>query len=58
MATYTLDGDPLGETLESFLKLNDNLDPADVSALRGLKPGESCTIGGGAAAEFTVKRET
>lgn len=43
-------------SLEEFIASNEALDAEDLSVLTGLRIGESYAIGGGAAAEFTVRR--
>lgn len=54
-AKYTLDGEPVD--LEDFLNVNkDGLTKEEVKAVKGLRPGKSIVFGGGAAAEFVLKR--
>lgn len=58
-ARYTLDGEPVD--LDDLIR--DNQDPdfgfeaTDIAQLRALQPGQELRFGGGAAAEFTVRRE-
>lgn len=56
--TYVLDDDPDTEafTLEDFLSNNEGLDDTEKDQVTNLKVGESYLLGGGAAAEFTIRR--
>lgn len=58
--TYILDEDPLSEAfpLDDFLKNNEDLGEGDKEDVVALGVGESMKLGGGAAAEFTIKRVT
>lgn len=49
----TIDGAPAGNLL-AFFEANPDLPEDDVDRLLSLRPGESVTIGGGAAASFVV----
>lgn len=54
-ARYTLDGVPV--RLADFLRQNrDGLEPAEVSRVNALRPGESIAFGGGAAAVAVLAR--
>lgn len=58
---YTLDGEPLGD-IEDFISVNTAedslpLSEVQVAAIRAMNPGDSMILGGGAAAEFLLKRE-
>lgn len=53
---YTLDTDPKNFDLNDFLKNNEGLGEGDKEDILRLDVGESLQLGGGAAAEFTLKR--
>lgn len=55
---YVLDEDPLTEafSFNDFIKNNESLPEDDKEGVRDLDIGESMKLGGGAAAEFTIKR--
>lgn len=55
---YVLDDDPDTEafTLEDFLSNNEGLDDAEKEHVTNLKVGEEYLLGGGAAAEFMIRR--
>ena len=58
MPRYTLDREAV--VFEDFLRdlsLDQALDPDEVEAILNLQPGEEYRIGGGAVAEFVVRRE-
>lgn len=53
---YVLDESPEPFSLDDFLKNNENLPEDDKQDVRDLDVGETMNLGGGAAAEFTIKR--
>lgn len=58
--SYTLDGEPVG--IEEFISDNAAEDVAgfteqEVACIRALQPGEAFVFGGGAAAEFVLRRD-
>lgn len=53
---YVLDGNPKSFSLDDFLKNNENLHEGDKEYICDLKVGEAMQLGGGAAAEFNIKR--
>ena len=54
-AVFTLDGEPL-EDIREFVRDN-GLDEAEEAAVYALRPGDEMRFGGGAAAEFVLRRE-
>lgn len=58
-ALFLMDDDPEPFTLEDFMSINAETmdsDDADIKQIAALKVGESCEIGGGAWASFTIRR--
>ena len=58
--SYTLDGEPVD--IEEFISDNTAEDVAgitelEVASIRALQPGEQIIFGGGAAAEFVLRRD-
>lgn len=55
--TIESDGDEWTTTLADFLSDNDgHLSADDERALRGIQPGQTVTLGGGACPTMTVRR--
>lgn len=55
---YTVDGSDESWTLDQIVQANEPeaFDPDDVARLRSLPVGAEISFGGGAWAEFTIKR--
>lgn len=54
--TWTLDDEPI-EDIREFIRDN-ALDEHEEEAVLAMRPGEELRFGGGAAASFTLRRET
>lgn len=59
--TYTLDGDPVD--LEEFFLDNmvpgeEAFSPDEMEEIRSMRPGQAFVTGGGAVAEFVLRRES
>ena len=56
MKLYQIDDNDESTTLEEFLSLNQNLDPDDVEKIKSLGVEETGHFGGGAMAEWKIRR--
>lgn len=52
--SFTLDGEPI-ESFDEFVMVND-FDAETVGLMQSMQPGEEMLLGGGAGAEFTLRR--
>ena len=56
MKLYQIDDNEESTTLEEFLADNQNLDPEDVEKIKSLNVEETGHFGGGAWAEWKIRR--